>query len=223
MSVLAGTVCFIAVRPLALDRICHVSSSWSTNHASDHALCTVFNSGYDVQDLAAHCIFEEVAYLLVYGSLPTQEQLKGYCAKLARLRELPAALRQVLEQIPTDAHPMDVMRTGCSVLGSLRPEGAHGKASAGRLSQFDVFDTLLAAFGNIMLYWYHFQKSGVRLDTKGRASDTIARHFMRLMHPGVQPREEQVKTVDLSLILYAEHGFAGACALPAFQVSRHIS
>jgi 2-methylcitrate synthase len=102
------------------------------------------------------------------------------------------------------------MRTGCSFLGSVRPEGPNGQATAGRLSQFDVFDSLLASFGNIMLYWYHFHQSGQRVDTKGRADDTIARHFMRTLHPGQEPKDEQVRTVDLSLILYAEHGYAAS-------------
>jgi 2-methylcitrate synthase len=100
------------------------------------------------------------------------------------------------------------------VLGSLRPEGPNGKAADGKLSQYDVFDSLLACFGNIMLYWYHFHHSGKRLDTRGLASDTIARHFMRMMHPGQEPRAEHVRTVDLSLILYAEHGYAGISYAP---------
>eukprot|EP00455_Lapot_gusevi_P006248 TRINITY_DN12681_c0_g1_i1.p1 TRINITY_DN12681_c0_g1~~TRINITY_DN12681_c0_g1_i1.p1 ORF type:complete len:416 (+),score=161.52 TRINITY_DN12681_c0_g1_i1:55-1248(+) len=169
----------------------------------------LFYRGYDVQDLAKHCIFEEVAYLLIYGELPTSQQLAEYQRRLFRLRELPLPLRQALELIPKDAHPMDVLRTGCSLLGTLKQESNSGKAENSRLSQYDVFDTLIASFGNMMLYWYHFANSGVRVDTAGKPGDTIARHFMRTLRR-TEPREEEVKTVDVSLILYAEHGYAAS-------------
>jgi len=160
--------------------------------------------GYTITDLAANCIFEEVAYLLLYGHLPDKEELAAYKKRLAQYRVLPEGLRRALEAIPASAHPMDVMRTGCSILGTLRPESETFDAH-------QVFDSLIASFGSILLYWYHFATRGVRIDTQGKPDDTIASHFVRLLHSnGREPDPLHVRTIDISLILYAEHGFAAS-------------
>ena len=126
--------------------------------AGSTAICTVGHTGndlhyrgYDIIELAKHATFEEVAYLLIHGELPNKSQLAAYHAKLKKLRELPAALKTVLEQIPKDTHPMDVMRTGCAMLGTLEPEVADRNTSAAQ----DLGDRLIACFGSILLYWYH--------------------------------------------------------------------
>ena len=127
--------------------------------AGTTAVCTVGHTGndlhyrgYDITELAQHATFEEVAYLLMHGELPSQEQLTAYHAKLKKLRGLPAALKTVLEQIPKDAHPMDVMRTGCAMLGTLEPEAADRNIDAATL----LGDRLIACFGSVLLYWYRF-------------------------------------------------------------------
>lgn len=154
--------------------------------------------GYDVRELAEHARFEEVAYLLLYGELPTQAELDAYLNKLASLRELPPALKEVLERIPAAAHPMDVMRTGASFLGNLEPEASFA-------DQQDATDRLLALFPAIMCYWYRFSHHGERLDCDtGEAS--IAGHFLHLLH-GKPASDLHRKVMDVSLILYAEHEF----------------
>jgi 2-methylcitrate synthase len=154
--------------------------------------------GYDVRELAADARFEEVAYLLLYGELPTQTQLDGYLKKLQGLRDLPQALKEVLERIPADAHPMDVMRTGCSMLGNLEPE-------TGFEQQHDSTDRLLAAFPAIMCYWYRYSHEGKRIDC---VTDevSIGGHFLKLLLDKA-PSELHRKVMDVSLILYAEHEF----------------
>ncbi len=173
--------------------------------AGQTALSTVGQSGagltyrgYDVRDLAADAQFEEVAYLLLYGELPTQAQLDAYTGKLRQLRDLPQALKEVLERIPADAHPMDVMRTGCSFLGNLEPEEDFSE-------QHDKTDRLLAAFPAIMCYWYRFSHEGQRIEC---VTDevSIGGHFLHLLH-GKKPSELHVKVMNVSLILYAEHEF----------------
>jgi 2-methylcitrate synthase len=154
--------------------------------------------GYSIDDLADRATFEEVAYLLLYDKLPTRSQLTEYRGKLATLRGLPAPLKTVLEQLPADAHPMDVLRTGCSALGTLEREGS------GR-SQFDIANRLLAAFPSMLFYWYHFQKSGKRIETATN-DPSLAAHFLRLLH-GKPATELHVRAMDASLILYAEHEF----------------
>jgi len=154
--------------------------------------------GYDVRDLAAGAEFEEVAYLLLYGELPSQAELADYKHKLKSLRELPQALKEVLERIPRDAHPMDVMRTGCSVLGTLEPELTFE-------AQRDRTDRLLALFPAVMCYWYRFSHHGVRIDCSSD-EPTLGGHFLYLLH-GKQPSELHVKVMNVSLILYAEHEF----------------
>ena len=154
--------------------------------------------GYDVRELAADAQFEEVAYLLLYGELPTKTELAAYSAKLSKLRDLPQALKEVLERIPADAHPMDVMRTGCSFLGNLEPEQDFSV-------QRDVTDRLLAAFPAIMCYWYRFSHDGKRIDCV-TDEPSIGGHFLHLLH-GEKPSRSWEKAMHISLVLYAEHEF----------------
>ena len=173
--------------------------------AGKTALSTVGKSGagltyrgYDVQDLAEHCQFEEVAYLILYGELPTQAQLDAYKTKLKGLRSLPQALKEVLERIPANAHPMDVMRTGCSMLGNLETETSFDQ-------QHDATDRLLAVFPSIITYWYRYSHDGVRID-ENTDDDSIGAHFLHLLH-GKKPNELHEQVMNVSLILYAEHEF----------------
>ncbi|EAZ98702.1 2-methylcitrate synthase [Marinobacter sp. ELB17] len=173
--------------------------------AGETALCTVGLTGtgltycgYDISDLADNAQFEEVAYLLLQGKLPNQQELDAYKAKLKSLRTLPDALKTVLESIPKDAHPMDVMRTGCSMLGNLETEEHFSE-------QDDKIDRLLAAFPGIINYWYSFVHKGVRIDTNS-SSDSIGGHFLELLH-GKKPSELHERVMNVSLILYAEHEF----------------
>jgi 2-methylcitrate synthase len=154
--------------------------------------------GYSIYDLAEHASFEETAYMLIYGKLPTKDQLIHYRAKLKGLRGLSAQLRTVLEQLPATAHPMDVLRTGCSALGTMEPEES-GK------SQYDITDRLMASFGSMLLYWYHFTKSGKRIETQTN-DESIAGHFLHLLH-GKKPDSLHERAMDVSLILYAEHEY----------------
>ena len=173
--------------------------------AGQTALCTVGKTGagltyrgYDVRELAAQAEFEEVAYLLFYGELPTAQQLAEYKARLKTMRDLPAALKEVLERIPADAHPMDVMRTGASVLGTLEPEHSFEQ-------QRDVAERLLAAFPAIMCYWYRFTHEQKQIECTSD-EDTLGGHFLTLLH-GKEPSDPHVKVMNVSLILYAEHEF----------------
>ncbi|MBA1262140.1 bifunctional 2-methylcitrate synthase/citrate synthase [Stutzerimonas sp. NM35] len=173
--------------------------------AGQTALCTVGKTGagltyrgYDVRDLAAECDFEEVAYLLFYGELPTGEQLVAYKNRLKTLRDLPQTLKEVLERIPASAHPMDVMRTGTSMLGNLEPEVSFEQ-------QRDVAERLMAAYPAIMCYWYRYSHEGVRINCTSD-EDTLGGHFLALLH-GKKPSDLHVKVMNVSLILYAEHEF----------------
>jgi 2-methylcitrate synthase len=139
-----------------------------------------------------------VAYLLLEGELPDAEQLSDYRAKLKGMRELPGAVRDILEHLPGNAHPMDVLRTGCSALGCIERENT-------RHNQRGITDRLLAVFPSMLLYWHHFHKSGLRIDSK-TPEDSIAGHFLHLLH-GRPPSELQQRACDASLTLYAEHGF----------------
>lgn len=154
--------------------------------------------GYSIYDLAEHSTFEEVAYLLIYGRLPNQSELSNYKKTLSGLRGLPAQLKTVLEQIPGSTHPMDVMRTGCSMLGTLEPEGA------GR-DQIAVANRLTGCFSSILLYWHHFTTNGKRIETE-TGDDSSAGHFFHLLH-GKKPDDLHRRAIDVSLILYAEHEF----------------
>ncbi|WP_040260760.1 bifunctional 2-methylcitrate synthase/citrate synthase [Pseudomonas massiliensis] len=154
--------------------------------------------GYDVRELAAHAGFEEVAYLLLEGELPNREQLVVYQQRLAGMRDLPQPLKDVLERLPASTHPMDVMRTGASVLGTLEPEQDFGQ-------QRQVTERLLATFPAIMCYWYHFAHGGKRIACTSD-EPTLGGHFLHLLH-GKAPSELHRKVMDVSLILYAEHEF----------------
>lgn len=154
--------------------------------------------GYDILTLAEHATFEEVAWLLLEGELPNATQLDAYRSQLQSLRELPDALRTVLEHIPADAHPMDVLRTGCSVLGNLEPEKDFSEQSR-------VANRLLATFPGMMCYWHHFVTTGKRIDTVSDEA-SLAGHFLHLLR-GESPSDEHRRCMDVSLILYAEHEF----------------
>ena len=154
--------------------------------------------GYDITELAEHAGFEEVAYLLMHGELPTASQLAAFRNRLRRSRGLPPRLKWVLEQIPASAHPMDVLRSGCSVLGTLEPEHDFG-------DQHRVAERLLAVFPAMICYWYRFSRDGVRIDTD-TGEETLAGHFLHLLH-GREPAETERRCLDVSLILYAEHEF----------------
>jgi len=154
--------------------------------------------GYAIEELAEKATFEEVAYMLLYGSLPTQSEYDTYSAKLKSFRSLPEALKEVLERIPQTAHPMDVMRTGCSMLGNLEPEGDFS-------NQNDTADRILASMSSIITYWYRYSHDGVKVDT-ATDHETIGGQFLSLL-TGKEPTEEHARALDVSLILYAEHGF----------------
>ena len=154
--------------------------------------------GYSIHDLAEHATFEETAYLLIHGKLPTQTELDSYKQKLMQLRGLPDGLKIVLEQVPGNAHPMDVLRTGCSALGTMESEDNESDS-------LHIADRLTACFGSMLLYWHHFHTNGKQIDVE-TDDETSAGHFLHLLH-GKQPNELQRKAVDVSLILYAEHEF----------------
>ncbi len=160
--------------------------------------CGLTYRGYSIEDLAERSTFEEVAWLLLRGELPTSPQLTDYRTRLQSLRELPAGLKAVLEQLPETAHPMDVLRTGCSALGCLEPE----LATSGT---FDVVDRLLATFPSMLAYWHWFQTRTMRIETHSE-EDSMAGHFLHLLH-GQRPSELHRQAFDASLILYAEHEF----------------
>ncbi|MGP1721785.1 2-methylcitrate synthase [Shewanella sp. Arc9-LZ] len=173
--------------------------------AGETKLCTVGKSGsgltycgYDVSDLADNATFEEVAYLLFNGELPNQAQLTAYKAELKAQRDLPDALKAVLKLIPADAHPMDVMRTGCSFLGNLEPE-------VDFTQQHKASNRLLAAFPAIMCYWYRYTHDGVEIDCT-TDEDSLGGHFLKLLR-GETPSAQHRRVMDVSLILYAEHEF----------------
>ena len=184
------------------------SVALSGTAAGNTALCTVGRSGndlhyrgYDINDLATKSTFEEVAHLLVHGALPTQPQLDAYRTKLKRLRGLPVIVTEALELVPANAHPMDVLRTGCSVLGTVLPERDAHAASEAR----DIADKLIASFGSMLLYWWHFTRNGRRIDVETE-DDSVAAHFLHLLH-GERPSKLHADALDKSLILYAEHEF----------------
>jgi 2-methylcitrate synthase len=176
--------------------------------AGNTALCTVGRSGndlhyrgYDILDFADAAEFEDVAYLLVHEKLPTAAELAKYKAKLKGLRGLPKELRTVLECIPKSAHPMDVMRTGVSMLGTLFPEKDDHNPYGAR----DIADRLMASLGSMLVYWYHYSHHGKRTETE-TDDDSIGGHFLRMLH-GMKPSPEWVRAMHTSLILYAEHEF----------------
>lgn len=173
--------------------------------AGETALCTVGKTGtgltyrgYDISVLAEHARFEEVAFLLLRGHLPNEEELMGYINKIISLRSLPKAMKEVLERIPASAHPMDVMRTGCSMLGNLDTEADFSQ-------QDDVIDRLLAAFPSIICYWYMYSHHGKRIETD-LPDDSIGAHFLHMLS-GEAPNDLFSQVMNVSLILYAEHEF----------------
>ena len=173
--------------------------------AGETALCTVDKTGsgltyrgLDISVLAEHAKFEEVAHLLLKGHLPTQKELDAYISKIISLRDLPQKLKDVLERIPASAHPMDVMRTGCSMLGNLEGEADFSE-------QDEVADRLLAALPSIICYWYKFSHEGTRIDT-ALADDSIGAHFLHMLS-GKAPNELFSQVMNVSLVLYAEHEF----------------
>lgn len=184
------------------------SVALSGTAAGNTALCTVGRSGndlhyrgYDIKDLADNASFEEVAHLLVHGELPNVAQLAAYKTKLKSLRGLPKLVMDALELIPANSHPMDVMRTGCSMLGNVLPESdGHPEAEAK-----DIADRLMASFASMLIYWWHFTRNGRRINVE-TDDDSIAAHFLHLLHD-VLPVESHARALDRSLILYAEHEF----------------
>jgi 2-methylcitrate synthase len=182
--------------------------------AGSTAICTVGQAGndlhyrgYDIAALAAQGSFDEVAHLLVHERLPTAAELEAYRARLRARRALPAALRVTLEQIPATAHPMDVLRTGCSILGTLEPEklpeGGAGPASVAGARE--IADRLIAVFPSLLLYWHHFATTGRRIAVETE-DETLAAHFLHLLHQR-PPSPAEVRALDRSLVLYAEHEF----------------
>ncbi len=176
--------------------------------AGNTALCTVGRTGndlayrgYDILDLAETCEFEEIAYLLVHGKLPTLAELNGYKGKLKALRGIPANVMQALESLPASSHPMDVMRTAVSALGCNLPEKDDHGAPGAR----DIADRLMASLGSMLLYWYQYSHNGKMIDVE-TDDDSIGGHFLHLLH-GRTPPEEWVRAMHTSLILYAEHEF----------------
>ena len=176
--------------------------------AGTTALCSVGKSGndlhyrgYDILDLAASCEFEEVAFLLIHGKLPIKSELTTYKAKLKSLRGLPNTVKKVLEALPKTAHPMDVMRTGVSALGCDAPESLVHTPEEAK----EIADRLVASFGSMLLYWYHFANSGKQIDVE-TDDDSVGGHFLHMLH-GTAPSDEWVKAMHVSLILYAEHEF----------------
>ena len=154
--------------------------------------------GYSIEDLAEHAMFEEVAWLLLYGELPKQHELNEFLSRLQSQRGLPAQLKAVVSQLPESAHPMDVLRTACSALGCLEPEQSAA-------DQFRVAERLLAIFPSALAYWHHFARSGNRIETES-PEPTMAGHFLHLLH-GAQPSAEHRQALDASFTLYAEHEF----------------
>ena len=176
--------------------------------AGNTALCTVGKTGndlhyrgYDILDIAQSCEFEEIAHLLVHGKLPTSDELRAYTNKLLALRGLPANVKAVLEALPASSHPMDVMRSGVSALGCVLPEKDDHNTPGAR----DIADRLMASFGSMLLYWYHFSHNGKRIDVE-TDDDSIGGHFLHLLH-GKKPSASWEKAMHVSLILYAEHEF----------------
>ena len=184
------------------------SVALSGTTAGNTAICTVGRTGndlhyrgYDILEFAEHAEFEEIAYLIVHEKLPNQSELDAYKAKLRSLRDIPDTVKTVLEQLPKSAHPMDVMRTGCSALGCYETEDNAHPIDAAR----DIVDRLMASFGSMLVYWYHFSHNNKRIELQ-TDDDSIGGHFLHLLH-GEKPKESWVKAMHISLILYAEHEF----------------
>ncbi len=176
--------------------------------AGNTALCTVGRTGndlhyrgYDILDIAEACEFEEIAYLLVHGKLPNVAELTAYKTKLRSLRGIPMGVQDILESIPANTHPMDVLRTACSAMGAVLPEGDDHKLAPAR----DIADRLMASLGSMLRYWHHFSHSGRRIEVE-TDDDSIGGHILHLLH-GKKPPDLWVRAMHTSLILYAEHEF----------------
>jgi 2-methylcitrate synthase len=220
----------MSVSELRLYIICKLIAKMTTNQtyskglagivAGESAICTVGGGqglnyrGFNVNDLAEHASFEEVAFLLIHGHLPLEKELKDYISRLAGFRVLNSSIRSILELIPESAHPMDIMRTACSVLGSFEPESDTPRDPSKSNNQWDCSDRLIALFGPMLLYWYHYHKSGIRIETATEPNDSIAQNFLKLLlYPEDNKKKVDpmmVRAVDVSLILYAEHDFAAS-------------
>ena len=184
------------------------SVALSGTPAGNTAVCTVGRTGndlhyrgYDILEFAEKAEFEEIAHLIIHGTLPNASQLKSYKDKLRGMRGLPTAVKTILENIPPSAHPMDVMRTGCSAMGTCMTEKDDHPEAETRAA----LDRLMASFGSMLLYWYHFSHNGKRIETQ-TDDDSIGGHFLHMLH-GESPSKEWVKAMHVSLILYAEHEF----------------
>ncbi|WPE16008.1 2-methylcitrate synthase [Candidatus Thioglobus autotrophicus] len=184
------------------------SVALSGTPAGNTAVCTVGRTGndlhyrgYDILEFAEKAEFEEIAHLIIHGTLPNASQLKFYKDKLRGMRGLPTAVKTILENIPPSAHPMDVMRTGCSAMGTCMTEKDDHPEAETRAA----LDRLMASFGSMLLYWYHFSHNGKRIETQ-TDDDSIGGHFLHMLH-GESPSKEWVKAMHVSLILYAEHEF----------------
>lgn len=184
------------------------SVALSGTAAGNTAICTVGQSGndlhyrgYDIADLAAHCEFAEVAHLLVHGKLPTSAELAAYKKRLLGMRALPEPVKLALELLPAHAHPMDVLRTGVSVLGCVRPEAESHNEPGAR----EIADRLLASLPSMLLYWHHYARNGKRIEVEA-GNDPIGEHFLHLLH-GKPPSAEWAHAMQISLTLYAEHEF----------------
>jgi 2-methylcitrate synthase len=176
--------------------------------AGNTAICTVGRTGndlhyrgYDILDFAEQAEFEEIAHLLIHGHLPNKAELAAYKAALKTMRGLPEPVKLAMEALPKNSHPMDVMRTACSVLGTCLQEKEEHPVAEAR----DIIDRLMASFGSALLYWYHFAVNGKRIDVE-TDDDSIGGHFLNLLH-GEAPRESWVRAMHTSLNLYAEHEF----------------
>ncbi len=177
-------------------------------NAGSTGICTVGHTGndlhyrgYDIIELAKYATFEEVAYLLIHGELPNSTTLNAYKAKLKTLRSLPESLKKVLREIPKNAHPMDVMRTACAMLGTLEPEAADRNIGAAKA----LGDRLIACFGSILVYWYQFSHHDKRIEVE-TDDDSVAAHFLHILH-GEKPSQLHIDAMNTSLVLYAEHEF----------------
>jgi len=189
---------FAPKKSVALSGVTAGNTALSTVGQTGNDLCY---RGFDITDLAANCEFEEVAHLLIYGKLPNVKELADYKTRLANLRSLPAVVKNVLEQLPADTHPMDVLRSGVSALGCIEPE----KSEHGVPESQAIADRLLASQVSMLCYWYHFSGSGKRIEVE--TDDlSIASHFLTLLH-GKKQSEQWVQAMQVSLILYAEHEF----------------
>jgi 2-methylcitrate synthase len=198
MSGAASTGAFKPKKSVALSGVAAGTTALSTVGRSGNDL---HYRGYDIVDIAEQCEFEEIAHLLIHGKLPNTAELANYKFKLRQLRGLPVVVRNVLEQLPAAAHPMDVMRTGCSALGAALPEREDHNLAGAR----DIADRLIASFGSMLLYWYHYSHGGRRIDVE-TDDDSIGGHFLHLLH-GQPAKPLWVRSMHTSLILYAEHEF----------------